>query len=61
MLYAYNGQAAGDDIDFDDGSEIELIGFVPEQAMWACTQAIDEHEGRVVFRYVWVPEKNLCA
>ena len=29
LLDAYNGRAAGDDVDFEDGSEIELIGFDP--------------------------------
>ena len=45
LLEVYDGRALGEAMEFDDG-EIELIGFDPKEAYWACKKAN---------MYLWIP------
>ena len=38
MLEKYDGRAARGEMAFDDG-ELELLGFDPVEAFWACEEA----------------------
>ena len=48
LLDVYDGRAAGDKMEFDDG-EIELLGIDPKEAHWACKKGS---------WYLWIPEYN---
>ena len=48
LLEEFNGRAAGDTMDFDDG-EIELLGFDAQESYWACQKA---------HMYLWIPAYN---
>ena len=45
LLEEFNGRAAGDTMDFDDG-EIELLGCDAQESYWACQKA---------HMYLWIP------
>ena len=48
LLEEFNGRAAGDTMDFDDG-EIVLLGFDAQESYWACQKA---------HMYLWIPAYN---
>jgi hypothetical protein len=55
---SYEGCTAGAKFIFDDG-EVELLAFDPEKQLWACKQPLQQQaDGTVLYRYVWVPEKD---
>ena len=49
LLEVYDGCAAGERKEFDD-DEIELLGFDPKEAFWACKKA---------GMYLWIPAKYI--
>ena len=48
LLEEFNGRAAGDTMDFDDG-EIEILGFDAQESYWACQKA---------HMYLWIAAYN---